>query len=131
MPQPATGVAVTAILVLALTFGGYNHKAAARDGGLTDGQYDCGGGYTYRSMGKVDIQGGQFRFRPYDKVVGGFAAYSVDASGAIQWGGPFGGLDDPPARIVTSTRETWGFNVKYQASPGGSINTMSCHAPGK
>ncbi len=44
----------------------------------------------------MDIQRGQFRYRPYDKVVNGFAAYSVDMNGAIQWGGPFGDLDDQP-----------------------------------
>jgi hypothetical protein len=82
-------------------------------------------------MGKVDIKGGQFRYRPYDEPVGGFAAYSVDASGAIQWGGQFGGLDDPPARIVDSKRENWGFNVRYQGNPSALVNTMSCHAPGK
>ena len=105
--------------------------AVANAAGLVDGEYDCGGGYTYRAMGKVDIKGGQFRYRPYDDVVGGFAPYSVDASGAIQWGGHFGGLDDPPARIVDSKVERWGFNVRYQGSPGALINTMSCHAPGK
>lgn len=104
---------------------------AAAAGGLTDGAYDCGGGYTYRHMGTVDIKADQFRYRPFDEQVGGFAPYTVDASGAIQWGGHFGGLDDPPARIVDSKRESWGFNVRYQGTPGGLINTMSCHAPGK
>ncbi len=103
----------------------------ARAVGLTDGAYDCGGGYTYRHMGTVDIRGGQFRYRPFDEAIGGFAPYSVDANGAIHWGGHFGGLDDPPARIVRSKREQWGFNVMYQGSPGGLVNTMSCHAPGK
>ena len=104
---------------------------AIASGGLADGEYDCGGGYTYRHMGMVDIKGNQFRYRPFDEAVAGFATYSVDASGAIRWGGHFGGLNDPPARITESTREKWGFNVKYQGTPGGSINTMSCHAPGK
>jgi hypothetical protein len=129
--RTATGLAATAILVLALILGSCIQRAAAGDGGLADGMYDCGGGYTYRAMGKVDIRVGQFRYRPYDEVINGFAPYSVDASGTIHWGGAFGGLDDPPARIVTSKREAWGFNVKYQGSPGGLINTMSCHAPGK
>jgi hypothetical protein len=124
------GVAASGILSLALTVFG-SGTAAASDGGLVNGEYDCGGGYTYRAMGKVDIRSGQFRFRPYGDVVGGFAPYSIGSSGAIQWGGPFSGLDDPPGRIVASTRETWGFNVKYLVSPGGSINMMSCHAPGK
>ena len=99
--------------------------------GLADGEYDCGGGYTFRAMGKVDIKGNQFRYRPFDEVVGGFAPFSVDSAGAIHWGGPFGGLDDPPARIVESKRESFGFNVNYQGSPGALINTMSCHAPGR
>ena len=82
-------------------------------------------------MGTVDIKGGQFRYRPFDENVGGFASYSVGAGGVIQWGGHFGGLDDPPARIVDSQVESFGFNVRYQGTPGGLINTMSCHAPGK
>ncbi|HEY1472686.1 MAG TPA: hypothetical protein VGF53_01225 [Pseudolabrys sp.] len=98
---------------------------------MADGEYDCYGGYTPRATCKLDIKGGQFRYRPYDKVESGFAPYSVTAAGAIQWGGHFGGLDDPPARIVASVRENWGLNVKYQDSPGGLINTMSCRAPGK
>ncbi len=98
---------------------------------LADGEYDCGGGYSFFHMGKVDIKGDQFRYRPNDQAVGGFASYSVDARGAIHWDGRFAGLDDPPARIVDSTRQSFGFNVRFQASPGGLINTMSCHAPGK
>ncbi|HZT86631.1 MAG TPA: hypothetical protein VFA12_01595 [Stellaceae bacterium] len=103
----------------------------AAAGGLADGTYDCGGGYTYRAMGKVDIKGDQYRYRPYDDPGGSFAPYTVEPNGAIRWGGHFGGLDDPPARIVDSTRESFGFNVRYQGSPGALINTMSCHAPGK
>ena len=98
--------------------------AAAGTGGLADGEYDCGGGYTYRAMGKVDIQGATYRYRPYDEVVNGFQAYSV-TDGHIQWSGQFGGLDDPPARIVDSTVEPFGFNVQYQGEPGALINTMS------
>ena len=47
---------------------------AAGGGGLVNGEYDCGGGYTYRAMGKVDIQGGRYRYRPYGDVVSGFQA---------------------------------------------------------
>jgi hypothetical protein len=122
-------LAVAVVLGAAAMLGTVFEAAAA--GGLTDGAYDCGGGYTYRHMGTVDIKAGQFRYRPFDEEVGGFAPYKVDASGAIQWGGLFGGLDDPPARLVDSKQESWGFNVRYQGSPGGLINTMSCHAPGK
>jgi hypothetical protein len=104
---------------------------ASATGALPDGVYDCGGGYRPVHMGKVDIKGDQFRYRPYDKVGGDFAPYSAEPNGAIHWAGHFGALDDPPARIVESTREAWGFNVKYQGSPGGLTNTMSCHAPGK
>jgi hypothetical protein len=103
----------------------------AAAGGLSDGEYDCGGGYTYRAMGKVDIKGDQYRFRPLDASGGAFAPYTVDANGAIHWGGHFPGLDDPPARITESKREAWGFNVMYQGSPDALVNTMSCHAPGK
>jgi hypothetical protein len=105
-------------------------SAAAGSGGLTDGAYDCGGGYEFRHLGIVDIQGGTFRYRPGDQAVGGFAPYSV-AGGQITWGGRFGGLDDPPGQIISSTVQPFGFNVQYQASPGGMTNTMSCHAPGK
>jgi len=104
--------------------------AAADDsgaGGLADGSYDCGGGYTYHAMGNVDIKGGQFRWRPYGEVTDGFASYSVDGSGAIHWGARFAGLDDPPAHIVDSTKESFGFNVRYQATPDSLIDTMSCH----
>jgi len=106
-------------------------SAALAAGGLADGAYDCGGGYTYRHMGTVDIRGGQFRYRAFDENTGGFAPYSVDGSGVIRWGGHFGGLDDPPARIVDSKVEKFGFNIRYQGTPTGLINTMSCHAPGK
>ena len=128
--RTTSGVAVLGMLLIAVAFN-CAKPAAASGGGLTDGEYDCGGGYTYRAMGKVDIRGDRFRYRPYGEVVGGFAPYAVDARGAIRWGGHFGGLDDPPARIVASTREAWGFNVKYQGSPGALVNTMSCHAPGR
>ena len=99
-------------------------------GRLADGEYDCGGGYTYRAMGKVDIRGGTYRYRPYDEVVGGFQPYAVNGR-AIVFAGKFGGLDDPPAKIASVTVEPFGFNVNYQGSPGALINTMSCHAPGK
>lgn len=123
-------IAATGLLALGLATGGYANRAAAA-GGLADGEYDCGGGYTYRAMGKVDIQGNRFRYRPYGDVVNGFAPFSVDASGAIQWGGPFGGLDEAPAQIVASKREAFGFNVMYKGNPTALVNTMSCHAPGK
>lgn len=126
-----TGTASTAkVVFLVVAFVGSLHPAHA-GGGLADGEYDCGGGYTYRAMGKVDIKGDSFRYRPFEEVANGFAPYSVDVDGAIQWGGPFGGLDEPPARIVKSTRETFGFNVQYQGNPNGLVQTMSCHAPGK
>ncbi|MCX7363491.1 MAG: hypothetical protein NTV97_16790 [Alphaproteobacteria bacterium] len=123
-------IAVMGLLGSALVTGGYASRAAAA-GGLVDGEYDCGGGYTYRAMGKVDIQGNRFRYRPYGDVINGFAPFSMDASGAIQWGGPFGGLDEAPAQIVASKREAFGFNVMYNGNPTALINTMSCHAPGK
>ena len=82
----------------------------------------------FRSFGKVDIQGGAYRYRPNGDVVGGFQPYSV-GGGQIQWSGHFGVIDDAPSRILGSTVETWGFNVKFQSSPGGLIVTMSCHAP--
>lgn len=122
--------AVMGLLGSALVTGGYASRAGAA-GGLVDGEYDCGGGYTYRAMGKVDIQGNRFRYRPYGDVINGFAPFSMDASGAIQWGGPFGGLDEAPAQIVASKREAFGFNVMYKGNPTALINTMSCHAPGK
>lgn len=100
-------------------------------GALVDGEYDCGGGYTFRHMGTADIKGNQYRYRPYDEPGAVFAPFSVDARGRIQWGGGFGELNQPPSRIVDSKVERFGFNVMYQATSGGSINTMSCHAPGR
>ena len=58
---------------------------ASASGALQDGEYDCGGGYSFVHMGKVDIKGDQFRYRPSDQVVGGFAPYSADPNGAIRW----------------------------------------------
>ncbi len=121
-------LAYSAAVLLTLWLGTCHPVNAAT---LVDGEYDCGGGYTYRAMGKVDIRGNQFRYRPFGDVVRPFASYSVDPNGAIRWGGAFGGLDDPPARIVDLKVESWGFNVRYQGNPSGLINTMSCHAPGK
>ena len=104
---------------------------AAGGGGLADGEYDCGGGYPFRAMGKVDIQGATFRYRPMDEAHGGFAPYSVDADGTIHWGGPFPGIDEAPAHVTVSSRQPFGFNVSWVASEGGMQDTMSCHAPGK
>lgn len=126
--RTAIAAAATTLLAVALSAAAYDRPAMAA-GGLPDGEYDCGGGYTYRAMGKVDIRNGQFRYRPYDTVVNGFAPYSLGADGRIAWGGPFGGLDEAPARIVETKREPFGFNVMYQGRPGALINTMSCHAP--
>jgi hypothetical protein len=82
-------------------------------------------------MGKVDIQRATFRYRALDAPGGTFAPYSVDAGGQIHWGGPFPGIDEPPAHLTTSTRESFGFNVKFQVNPGSYEDTMSCHAPGR
>src|ERR1700680_3376787 len=95
---------LVAVIVLAFSVGAYA-------GGLADGEYDCGGGYSFVHLGKVDIKGDQFRYRPNVEAIGGFAPYSLDANGAIRWGGPFGVFDDPPSRIVKSTGEKFGFNL--------------------
>jgi hypothetical protein len=105
--------------------------APAGPGGLADGEYDCGGGYPFRAMGKVDIQGATFRYRPLDEAQGGFAPYTVDADGTIHWGGPFPGIDEAPAHVTVSSRQPFGFNVSWVAHDGGMQDTMSCHAPGK
>ena len=121
MKSVQIGLTTMAIAALVLSTGG-----VAAAGGLPDGEYDCGGGYTFVAMGKIDIKGDRFRYRPFGKVVRDFAPYSMDANGVITWGGKFGGLDDPPARIVKSTRERWGFNVNFQGNPNALVNTMSC-----
>ncbi|HEX3920624.1 MAG TPA: hypothetical protein VHW60_25060 [Caulobacteraceae bacterium] len=98
-------------------------------GGLPDGVYNCGDGA--RVLGKVDIQGATFRYRPQDATGGIFAPYAVTASGQIHWGGPFPGLEAPPGRVTTSTREATGFNVSYQPTPESAEQTMSCVGPAK
>ena len=108
------------------TTAGADASAQAGSGGLTDGVYDCGGGYTFRAMGNIDIKGGQFRYRPYGDVVDGYHPYSVDG-GNIQWGGKMGGLDEPPAAVVSSNKIPTGFNVNYKGNPNGIIDTMSCN----
>jgi len=126
--RTATAAAAITFLAVALTGIAYDRPAMAA-GGLADGEYDCGGSNPFRAMGKVDIQNGRFRYRPFGKVINGYAPYSVGADNKITWGGPFGGLDTAPAQIVMSKREKWGFNVDYKGNPNGLTYTMSCSAP--
>ena len=128
-------LAAAALSLLAACGGGAPSATAASagGGGLADGQYDCGGGYTFTAMGKVDIKGGQYRYRPFGDVTQGFAPYSVAADGTIQWGGKMGALDDAPAALAGSNRTPTGFNVNYKGNPDALTNTMSCNlerAPG-
>ena len=112
------------------------HSQAAADpapaharggGGLPDGVYDCGDGE--HVLGKVDIQGATFRYRPLDATGGVFSPYSVNTSGQIHWGGAFPGIDDPPARVTTSTRIATGFKVNFKAAPAGDEATVNCIGP--
>jgi hypothetical protein len=97
---------------------------------LADGEYDCSDGL--HALGKVDIKGPTFRYRPLGAFSGSFAPYQVDAAGAIQWGAPFAGLNDtPPEMITQSSVEPWGFTAMFLASPGAlTQTTMICKAPG-
>ena len=126
--RTAIAAAATTLLAVALTSLAYDRPVMAA-GGLADGEYDCGGSNPFRAMGKVDIQNGRFRYRPFGKVINAYAPYSVGADNKITWGGPFGGLDTAPAQIVMSKREKWGFNVDYKGNPNGLTYTMSCSAP--
>lgn len=126
--RAAIAAAATTLLAVALT-GVVHDRPAIAVAGLANGEYDCGGSYPFRAMGKVDIQNGRFRYRPFGKVVNSFAPYSVGGDDLIAWGGPFGGLDDAPAQIVKSKREKWGFNVDYRSNPNGMVHTMSCSLP--
>lgn len=102
-------------------------------GGLADGSYDCstmGGSFDHpgiQPMGHVEIKGGRFRMHVLDETNPPFSPYSVDPGGAIHWGGPMGGLTDAPSTLLDSTKEDWGFNVKYRLSATSMIDTMSCH----
>ena len=123
------GLAAGLAVVLCLGAAKVSSAAAAGKAGsarLPAGEYDCGGGYPFRAMGKVDIKGSEYRYRPYEDVVSGFKSYSVDENGAIHWSGRFGGLDDPPAQIDMTTKESFGFRVSYRSKPGGSVDQMDC-----
>jgi hypothetical protein len=131
-------VALSALIVGCSRPAPENHAAAESappaasrggGGGLPDGVYDCSEGA--QALGKVDIQGATFRFRPADVPGGVFAPYSVNAAGQIHWGGAFRVIEDPPARLTTSTRLATGFNVGIQATPEGAEATMVCAGPAK
>ncbi len=106
--------------------------AAPASAPLPSGEWDCSvsaGTYqhpTIRPMGRLEIRGLQYRFRPFGKVTDGFAPYSVGADGALRWGGHLGGLDRAPSRLVASRKTDSGLNVQFRVSPTAYVETMSC-----
>lgn len=103
------------------------------DGPLPDGEYDCAigsGSFSHPNvvpMGRLDIKGSSYRFRPLGHASTGFAPYSVERNGSIHWSGHMGALDAPPSVLVRSTKTPQGFNVVYLVRPGADADTMSCH----
>lgn len=98
-------------------------------GGIADGEYDCASSSSagIMPMGKMDIDGDTYRFRPFGNVTDGYSDYSVSGT-AISWSGPMGGLTAPPSAIQDSTVTSGtSFNVRYLPRPGGYTETMSCH----
>lgn len=100
---------------------------------LANGEYDCAisyGGFSHPNvvqMGRMDIAGKTYRFRPMGKATDGFAGYSVGGDGSLHWAGHMGALDKAPARLLDSRKTPEGFNVRYMPRPGGDADTMSCH----
>lgn len=100
---------------------------------LRAGEYDCAVSSGYFShpnvvpMGRFDIRGGSYRFRPFGKVTQGFAPYTIGGDGSLHWGGRMGGLDIPPSVLVRSYKTPQGFNVVYRVKNGTDADTMSCH----
>jgi hypothetical protein len=102
--------------------------AGAEAATLPSGEYDCSDGK--QAMGKVEIKGAAFAYRPLGAFSAAFAPYQIDAAGHIQWGAALAGINDtPPEMIAQSTVEPWGFTVAFQASPTSPVQTMICQAP--
>ena len=103
--------------------------ASAGGAQLASGEYDCsravaGGGIM--PMGKMDIKGGQYRFRSLNTVTDGFTPYSLADDGTLTWGGKMGGLDTPPSVLVWSKKLDWGFRVRFRVSPTDYVEDMDC-----
>lgn len=115
--------------VLRPASGGNTNAGAA----LANGEYDCAvssGAWSnpnVMAMGRMDIQGMTYRFRPYGKVTGGFAPYAIGGDGSLRWGGHMGGLDAAPSRLLDSRKTPQGFNVRYLVRQDALADTMSCH----
>ena len=93
---------------------------------LRAGEYDCGAGAG--TLGRIDIAGETYRFRPYGKAKDRFAPYQTGGDGSIRWEGHMGALDRAPSALVDSMRTPQGFDIRYRVRPGAPIDTMRCHA---
>lgn len=108
---------------------GESSAATAR---LQDGEYDCAimrGDSRHLGvvpMGRMDVRGDTYRFRPLGTATGGFASFSADADGTLHWNGRMGALDEPPSVIVRSYRTPEGLNIEYRVKPGTADDIMSC-----
>jgi hypothetical protein len=100
---------------------------------LANGEWDCSvsaGTFqhpTVRAMGRLDVRGLQYRFRPFGNATDGFAPYAVGTGGSLRWGGYVGGLNRSPSRIVESRKNAdGGISVKFRVSPTAYVETMTC-----
>src|ERR1700684_3253871 len=93
-------------------------SAPASAGPLANGQYDCAipMGMGVMPMGRMDISGSTYRFRPMGKVTQGYAAYAVGGDGTIHWAGKLGDMEKPPSVVISSHTRAYGFSVYYRAS---------------
>jgi hypothetical protein len=103
-------------------------SAPAMAGPLANGQYDCAipMGMGVMPMGRVDISGSTYRFRPMGNVTQGYAGYSVGGDGTIHWAGKLGDMEKPPSVVISSNVRAYGFSIYYRSSPSGFAETMSC-----
>ena len=107
--------------------------AAPRPGApLRDGEYSCvisSGAFSRPNivvMGRMDIRGQSYRYRPFGKVTQGFAPYSMGGDGTLRWGGRMSGLDAPPSMLIKSYRTPEGFIVQFRANPRAYVENLTC-----
>ena len=115
-------------IAVAIVFSAGALGASASAATLANGEYDCAipNGMGVMPMGRMDISGSTYRFRPMGNVTQGYASYSIGSDGTIHWGGKLGEMNTPPSVVMSSNVRTYGFSVYYRSSPGGFAETMSC-----
>ncbi len=130
-PTAKLAAALASLMILAVGSAA-GAEVATSAAPLAGGEYDCAvpNGMGVLPLGRMDIRGGSYRFRPLGKVTQGFAAYSVGAGGVLHWSGGVGGLTQTPSVILESAKTTYGFRIKYRASPGGFAESMTCRHMG-